>query len=120
MSTIRERLTADATTLFNTTFDKDVFLAFVEERLGKYHHLDIGIESDNFNEYLKKREKVVRTAMKFPTFAEDYKCYIWETQVQIPRQFVDNVVKLLKEQGLRTQLKGACGYDTYDAISVTL
>ena len=52
MSTIRERLTADATTLFNTTFDKDVFLAFVEERLGKYHHLDIGIESDNFNEYL--------------------------------------------------------------------
>ena len=31
MSTIRERLTTNATTLFNTTFDKDVFLEFVEE-----------------------------------------------------------------------------------------
>jgi translation elongation factor EF-4 len=124
MSTIRERLTANATTLFNTTFDKDVFLDFVEESLGKYHHLDIGIVSsprfDSLSEYLKKKEKVVRTAMKFPTFAKDYECYIWKTQVQIPQQYVDNVVKLLREQGLRTQLKGACGYDTYDVISVTL
>ena len=124
MSTIRERLTANATTLFNTTFDKDVFLEFVEERLGKFHHIDIGIVSsprfDELSAYLKRKEKVVRTAMKFPTFAEDYECYIWQTQVQIPQQFVDNVVNLLREQGLRTQLKGACGYDTYDVISVTL
>ena len=124
MSTIRERLTANATTLFNTTFDKDVFLGFVEENLGKYQHIDIGIVSsprfDNLSEYLKGKEKVIRTTMKFPTFAENYECYIWRTDVQIPQQFVDNVVSLLRAQGLRTSLKGACGYDTYDVISVTL
>ena len=124
MSTIRERLTANATTLFNTTFDKDVFLDFVEDRLGKFQHIDIGIVSssrfDNLSTYLKGKERVVRTEMKFPTFAENYECYIWRTQVQIPRQFVDNVVNLLREQGLRTSLKGACGYDTYNVISVTL
>ena len=124
MSTIRERLTANATTLFNTTFDKDVFLEFVEDRLGKYQHIDIGIVSsprfDNLSAYLKGKERVVRTEMKFPTFAENYECYVWQTQVQIPRQFVDNVVNLLRKQGLRTSLKGACGYDTYNVISVTL
>lgn len=124
MSTIRERLSANATTLFNATFDKDVFLEFVEERLSKYQHIDVGIVSsprfDNLSTYLKGKEKVVRTTMKYPTFAEDYECYVWKTQVQIPQQFVDNVVKLLKEQGLKTRLKGACGYDTYDIISVTL
>jgi translation elongation factor EF-4 len=124
MSTIRDRLTANATTLFNTTFDKDVFLDFVEDRLGKYQHLDIGIVSsprfDYLSAYLKGKERVVRTAMKFPTFAENYECYVWHTQVQIPQQFVDNVVDLLRAQGLRTTLKGACGYDTYDVISVTL
>jgi hypothetical protein len=124
MSTIRERLTANATTLFDTTFDKNAFLQFVEERLGKYQHMDIGIVQsprfDNLSAYLKGKERVVRTTMKFPTFAEDYECYIWKTQVQIPQQFVDNVVALLRAQGLRTSLKGACGYDTYDVISVTL
>ena len=124
MSTIRERLTANATTLFDTTFDKDVFLQFVEERLGTHQHMDIGIvfspRFDNLSAYLKGKERVVRTTMKFPTFAEDYECYIWTTQVQIPQQFVDNVVALLRAQGLRTSLKGACGYDTYDVISVTL
>ena len=124
MSTIRERLSAKTTTLFNTSFDKDVFLGFVEERLGKYQHIDIGIVGsprfDNLSAYLKGKEKVVRTTMKFPTFAEDYECYIWTTQVQIPQQFVDNVVALLRAQGLRTSLKGACGYDTYEVISVTL
>ena len=124
MSTIRERLTANAATLFNTTFDKDVFLKFVEERLEKWGRMDIGIVQsprfDNLSAYLKEKERVVRTTMKFPTFAEDYECYIWTTQVQIPQQFVDNVRNLLREQGLRTTLKGACGYDTYDVISVTL
>ena len=124
MSTIRERLSAKTTTLFNTSFDKDVFLEFVEEILGKYQHIDVGIVSsprfDNLSAYLKGKEKVVRTTMKFPTFAEDYECYVWKTQVQIPQQFVDNVVNLLKEQGLKTRLRGACGYDTYDIISVTL
>ena len=124
MSTIRERLTANATTLFDATFDKNAFLQFVEERLGKYQHMEIGIVQsprfDNLSAYLKGKEKVVRTTMKFPTFAEDYECYIWKTQVQIPQQFVDNVVALLRVQGLRTSLKGACGYDTYDVISVTL
>lgn len=124
MSTIRERLTANATTLFDTTFDKNVFLQFVEERLEKWGRMDIGIVQsprfDNLSAYLKGKERVVRTTMKFPTFAEDYECYIWQTQVQIPQQFVNNVVALLREQGLRTTLKGACGYDTYDVISVTL
>ena len=124
MSTIRERLSDKTTTLFNTSFDKDVFLQFVEERLEKWGRMYIGIVQsprfDNLSEYLKGKEKVVRTTMKFPTFAEDYECYIWQTQVQIPQQFVDNVLNLLREQGLRTTLKGACGYDTYDVISVTL
>ena len=124
MTTIRDRLSANATSLFNTTFDKDVFLEFVEERLSNYGYINIGIVSsprfDNLSEYLKGKEKVVRTTMKFPTFAENYECYIWTTQVQIPQQFVDNVLNLLREQGLRTSLKGACGYDTYDVISVTL
>ena len=124
MSTIRERLSDKTTTLFNTSFDKDVFLKFVEERLEKWGRMYIGIVQsprfDNLSEYLKGKERVVRTTMKFPTFAEDYECYIWQTQVQIPQQFVDNVLNLLREQGLRTTLKGACGYDTYDVILVTL
>ena len=124
MSTIRERLSDKTTTLFNTSFDKDVFLKFVEERLEKWGHMDIGIVQsprfDNLSTYLKGKERVVRTTMKFPTFAEDYECYIWTTQVQIPQQFVDNVRNLLRAQGLRTTLKGACGYDTFDVISVTL
>ena len=39
-------------------------------------------------------------------------------------KFQENSLKIqkkhLREQGLRTTLKGACGYETYDVMEITL
>lgn len=128
MSTIAERIKGDATISFKENFDLDVFLRYVEDELSKYRHVDIGIiRSYDFSSCSKKMKSmwqygkdVYVTDMLYPTFANGYQCYVWNTDCQIPHQFVDNVIDELHKQGLRTTQKGACGYDIYDVISVTL
>ena len=128
MSTIAERIKADTAISFKENFDLDVFLRYVEDNLSRCRRVNIGIILDysfgTWSNYMKRRAQYSEgeyvTDMPYPTFAKDFKCYIWNTNCQIPHQFVDNVIGELHKQGLRTTQKGACGYDIYDVISVTL
>lgn len=126
MSTIRERIKQNTKDLFQQEFDLEVFLKYVEDSLTRFRCVDIGIvkayDFNNTSNYLKEKRqyKGYSTNKAYPTFAERYECYIWRTDCQIPHQFVDNVITELHKQGLRTSQKGACGYDTYDIIAVTM
>ena len=128
MSTIAERIKGDAAISFKENFDLDVFLKYVEDELRSYRHVDIGIIRaygfGSCSNYMKSKAQYrggeYATNMPYPTFAKNHECYVWKTDCQIPHQFVDNVIGELHKQGLRTSQKGACGYDTYDVISVTL
>ena len=121
--TIRERISAQREQEFLEEFDLKTFDHYVEEMITKYHHVTIGLENDNcFDGYLKNKKQKDNwsSGSKWLTFAYDHNCYVWSTSCQIPRKFVENVKKHLREQGLRTTLKGACGYETYDVMEITL
>ena len=119
--TIAERIRNDFKNEFENEFDFETFDAFVEDRLRRFGSVDIGIRSDSeFKSYLHTKEQVLKSNSKWLAFAKDYDCYVWTTNCQIPQKFVDLVISHLQKQGLYTSKNGACGYDTYNVISVTL
>lgn len=119
--TIAERIKNDFESEFKNEFDFKNFDAFVENELRKFGSVDIGIRFDwEFESYLHKKTQVLKSNSKWLAFAKNYDCYVWTTSCQIPQKFANLVISHLQKQGLRTCQKGACGYDTYDVISVTL
>lgn len=121
--TIAEKINATRSTEFENEFDLKTFDAFIEEYVSKFHHVTIGLESEwCFEQYLhnKRQHKDWKSDSKWLAFADGHDCYVWSTNCQIPQKFVKDVLKHLHEQGLRTTLKGACGYGTYDVIAVAL
>lgn len=122
MNTIAERIRGNRISDFDE-FDKVAFLNFVEEQVSRFGYVEIGIDYDRLftDGYIKSRGKqVMKTDSKWLSFTEDYKCYIWRTNCQIPQKFVWDVDQLLISEGLHTSKKGACGYDTYDVIVAKL
>ena len=104
-------------------FDLDIFLKFVEDQLRKHSHAEIGLEFDKWNKSLKSapfQTEGYFTSKKWPTFERARKNYYWNSDCQIPHQLVPYVKKQLAEQGLKTTCRGACGYDTYDILVVTM
>lgn len=121
--TIAERINAQRASEFEKEFDLKTFDEFIEEQISKFHSVEIGLCGEScFNGYLqeKRQFKDWSSDSKWLTFAKDYECYIWRTNCQIPQKFANLVISHLQKQGLHTHQKGACGYDTYDVISVTL
>ena len=119
--TIAEKINAERRDEFKE-FDLEAFDSFVEDRLREFSHVTIGIEYDRFFESgsVKQGRQLRETKSKWLAFSSGYTCYIWNTNCQIPQKFVNQIVAHLNEQGLRTNLCGACGYSTYDVIKVTI
>lgn len=119
--TIAEKINAERRDEFKE-FDLEAFDSFVEDRLREFSHVTIGIEYDRCFESgsVKQGRQLRETQSKWLAFSSGYKCYIWNTDCQIPQKFVNQIVAHLNEQGLRTSLCGACGYSTYDVIKVTM
>lgn len=119
--TIAEKINSERRDEFKE-FDLETFDSFVEDRIRQFGHVTIGIEYDSrFERGVMKGGKQVRhTESKWLAFSAGYSCYIWNTDCQIPQKFVRQITAHLNEQGLKTSLCGACGYDTYDVIKVTL
>lgn len=122
MCTIAERINNNRKSEFDKEFDKGAFLEFVEEQISKFGYVEIGIEQDRWFECgtMKNEVQVKKTDCKWLSFARWYKCYIWNTDCQIPQKFVNCVKSLLQQQGLKTNCKGACGYEEYDIIVAKL
>lgn len=119
--TIAEKINAERRDEFKE-FDLETFDGFVEDRIRQFGHVTIGIEYDSHFESgsVKRGRQLRETKSKWLAFSSGYKCYVWDTYCQIPQKFVNQIVAHLNEQGLRTNLCGACGYSTYDVIKVTL
>lgn len=119
--TIAEKINTERRDEFKE-FDLDAFDSFVEDRIRQFSHVTIGIEFDSRFESgsVKQGRQLRETQSKWLAFSGGYKCYVWNTDCQIPQKFVNQIVAHLNEQGLRTSLCGACGYSTYDVIKVTL
>lgn len=120
--TIAERINSERRDEFKE-FDLKTFDEYVEDQIRKRSHVTIGIEYDSRFESgsIKQRGRQIReTSSKWLAFSGGYECYIWRTDCQIPQKFVNQVCAHLNAQGLKTSLCGACGYDTYDVIKVTI
>lgn len=117
---IKERIEQE----FIENFNLNILLKFVEDRLYKYGDIEIGLVNDGCNKSLKESrfqtEGYVNCNKKWPTFQRGYETGYWTSDCQIPHQLVPYVKKQLAEQGLNTNCKGVCGYDTYDVLVVTL
>lgn len=119
--TIAERINSERRDEFKE-FDIKAFDDFVEGQLRKFGHVTIGIEYDGCfeSDSIKKCRQIRETECKWLAFSGGYTCYVWSTDCQIPRKFVNQIMIHLNAQGLKTSLCGACGYDTYDVIKVSL
>lgn len=119
--TIAERIRNDFKNEFENEFDFETFDVFVEDRLRRFGSVNIGIRSDlEFESYLHTKKQVLKSNSKWLAFAKDFDCYVWITNCQIPQKFSNLVADYLRKQGLRVSMGGACGYDTYNVISVAL
>ena len=119
--TIAERINSERRDEFKE-FDLETFDSFVEDRIRQFGHVTIGIEYDSRfeNGDVKRGRQLRETKSKWLAFSPSYSCYVWNTDCQVPQKFVNQIKAHLNEQGLRTNLCGACGYSTYDVIKVTL
>ena len=119
--TIAEKINQERRDEFKE-FDLKTFDEYVEDQIRERSHVTIGIEYDSrFESGSVKRGRQLReTKSKWLAFSVGYNCYIWNTDCQIPQKFVNQVCAHLNAQGLKTSLSGACGYDTYDVIKVTI
>lgn len=104
--------------LFNETFDFKSFDRYVEEyfKSGK-NFLYIGIVPNWVTrDWAKANEKHCETL----SFRKEWDCYIWKTNIQVAELVDSQVVGYLNKNGFNTNQKGACGYDHYDVIVVSV
>jgi len=107
---------------FIKEFDTETLDAFVVDEIKKRGYAHIGLVPDSLfeSDYVRNKKQVRESNCKWLTFAEWYKCYIWETNCQIPRKFANAVENHLLHEGLGISYRGACGYDDWNIMVVTL
>ena len=123
MSTIAEKIRNQRLVEFESEFDLNALMCFVEKQLSRFGYVEIGICHERLfeDDYLKRcYNQVMMSDCKWLSFADGYECYVWRTQCQIPQKFVQIVKSKLSEQGLSVFCKGAGGYDEYDVIVAKL
>lgn len=113
--TIRERNSDE----FQNTFDFEAFDKFVEDYFvnKKRNHLYIGLDYDSSVRSLAIKQG---RSCKTLAFEKGHKHYIWKADIQIAYSIVPNIEKYLNEHGFKTNQKGACGYDNYDIMVVSI
>ena len=104
---------------FKDTFDFAAFDKYLKDYFvrDKKNNLYIGLESrfkltNWYSEYLSKCNDLC--------FNPKGSHYIWCSKIQISHEVKPYVEKYLYENGFRTTCKGACGYDDYDVMVVSL
>lgn len=122
MANLADQIRNERTEEFIKEFDTEVFDAFVVDEIKRRGYAHIGLVHDSlFNgDYLRNKKQVRESNYKLLTFAEWYKCYIWDTNCQIPQKFSDAVEIHLRNEGFNITYRGACGYDEWDIMVVTL
>ena len=122
MATLAEQIRNERTEEFIKEFDMDALDAFVvdEIKLRGYAHIGLCYEHVFESGYLKKKKQVRNTECKWLAFADWYECYIWRTSCQIPHKFSDAVEIHLRNEGFNITYRGACGYDKWNIMVVTL
>ena len=104
---------------FKKTFDFAAFDKYLEDYFvrDKKNHLYIGLESRS---YLTKWHPEHLSKCNDLAFNPKGEHYIWKSKIQISQEVKPYVEKYLRENGFSTTCKGACGYDTYDVMVVSL
>lgn len=122
MANLADQIRNERTEEFIKEFDTETFDAFVVDEIKKRGYAHIGLVHDSlFNsDYLRNKKQVRESNCKWLTFAEWYECYIWKTDCQIPQKFADAIECHLHCEGFNVTYRGACGYDTWDIMVVTL
>lgn len=122
MATLADKIRKERAEAFIKVFDTDALDAFVvdEIKLRGYAHIGLCHDSVFESGYLKQKRQKRETDCKWLAFADWYECYIWRTDCQIPYKFESAVAKHLMEEGFHITYRGACGYDKWDIMVVTL
>jgi hypothetical protein len=105
--------------LFKKTFDFESFDSYITNHFkdGKKTHLGIGISCDwQTEDWAKKNGRECLTL----AFDKGHSNYIWATNIQVAQSIDNFVVEYLKENGFNVTQKGACGYNHYDVIVISL
>ena len=105
--------------LFNETFDFESFDAYINEffKDSKHNFLQIGIDCDwQTEKWAKENGKKCETL----SFRKGQSNYIWHSNIQVAQSVDRFVIKYLEKNGFHTNQKGACGYDHYDIIVVSI
>lgn len=104
---------------FKNTFDFASFDKYIEDYFvrDKKNHLYIGLCS---------RYQLTHWYAEFLSECNDLgfdpkgEHYIWHSKIQISHEVQPYVEKYLHENGFHTTYKGACGYDNYDVMVVSI
>jgi hypothetical protein len=105
--------------LFKKTFDFESFDSYITDffKDGKKTHLGIGISGDwQTEDWAKKNGRECLTL----AFDKGHSNYIWNTNIQVAQSIDSFVIEYLKESGFDVSQKGACGYEHYDVIVISL
>lgn len=102
---------------FKATFNFPVFDEYIENYFvrDEMNNLYIGLES---RDYLKLHPEYL--ACDDLSLNPNGRHYIWGSSIQISHEVTPFVEKYLHEHGFKTVKKGACGYDYYDVMVVSL
>jgi len=114
-----KELKSDRKETFKKTFDFESFDSYITNHFkdGKKTHLGIGISGDwETEDWAKKNGRECLTL----AFDKGHSNYIWTTSIQIAESIDSLVIDYLTENGFNVSQKGACGYDHYDVIVISL
>lgn len=101
------------------TFDFPSFDKYIEDEFKKPSttSVEIGCKTDWIvKSWADKNGRDCKTL----AFEKGRECYIWKTDIQVAYSIEDFVAAYLRECGFKVTCKGACGYEEYDLIVVTL
>lgn len=124
MATLAEQIKQERQSRFKEEFDLETLDKYVVEQIKRCGNVHIGLLYDSAFEsgYIKQKSQKNdwSSDSKWLAFADWYECYVWRTNCQIPHQFEDLVEAHLRSQGFNVTYRGACGYDKWDIMVVTL
>jgi hypothetical protein len=101
------------------TFDFTSFDKFIEDEFKKPSttSVEIGCKTDwIIKSWADKNGRDCKTL----SFKKGMECYIWKTDIQVAYSIEEFVAAYLIECGFKVTCKGACGYEEYNLIVVSL
>ena len=105
--------------LFSETFDFESFDAYINDYFkdSKNNYLYIGIDCDwQTKKWANENGRKCETL----SFRKGQTNYIWSSNIQVAKSVDSFVVNYLRKCGFDISQKGACGYDHYNIIVVSI